>query len=451
MTPQIQVYGLLLLAILLTAAATVATGSAWRHLARLRANFGATQSESFHLAELVQARMPVLDEALLRFDATLNPADLAAFLKASKSMTGWIRSNRFSVTSTGQAALLGQIQAALGLYTQRAVALAQESQRTPSKARPVSEGLKTETAHILNLAAQLRLAEQAALTRFMEESNHTIASLQRHLAGSVIVIFVLGLMAARLTQLAKIAPLSAKLAETSTALERHEKLASLGTLAAGVAHEIRNPLTAIKVRLHSLNRSLAEGSEREDALVINQEIQRLERIVQDFLQFARPSAPQVETVSATILFEQVKRLLGAQLDNGHLELKIDCPAEIRVRADPQQIEQVLINLVQNAAESMAGGGSITLRASTKPPLLAGRQSQVLLDVIDTGQGIAPEIQNRLFDPFFSTKEGGAGLGLSIATRIVERHGGWLRYKTQLGRGTTFSFILPGAPESKHED
>jgi signal transduction histidine kinase len=196
---------------------------------------------------------------------------------------------------------------------------------------------------------------------------------------------------------------------------------------------------------------LAEGSEREDALVINQEIQRLERIVQDFLQFARPSAPQVETVSATILFEQVKRLLGAQLDNGHLELKIDCPAEIRVRADPQQIEQVLINLVQNAAESMAGGCSITLRASTKPPLLAGRQSQVLLDVIDTGQGIAPEIQNRLFDPFFSTKEGGAGLGLSIATRIVERHGGWLRYKTQLGRGTTFSFILPGAPESKHED
>jgi hypothetical protein len=150
---------LLLLAILLTAAATVATGSAWRHLARLRANFGTAPSESFHLAELVQARMPALDEALLRFDATQNPADLAAFLKASKSMTAWIRSNQFSVTSTGQAALLGQIQAALDLYTQKTVALAQENQLTPSKARPVSEEVKAEAAHILNLAAQLRLAD----------------------------------------------------------------------------------------------------------------------------------------------------------------------------------------------------------------------------------------------------------------------------------------------------
>jgi signal transduction histidine kinase len=125
-----------------------------------------------------------------------------------------------------------------------------------------------------------------------------------------------------------------------------------------------------------------------------------------------------------------------------------------IRVDPQQIEQVLINLIQNAAESIGREGTITLRArSTLMPLagLPGRSVRakaghatpvVVLEVIDNGKGIPPKVQERLFDPFFTTKEAGTGLGLSIAARIVEKHGGALQYQTEIGRGTTFGIVLP---------
>lgn len=446
---RFQIYGLLTIAGLLAVAVALALHSAWHHLGQLRKDFRASQSEGFHLAEHVQARMPLLNEAIFDSGATNNSAALAAFLEAGEAMKGWIRSNKLSVTSTEQADLLSQMQAALDIYVKRTVAFAQASKR--NSPQPLPEEVNVEATHILKLAGELRVAEQGSLRRFMERSNLTLASLQAHLAGTVILTFVLGLAVAKLIHLAKIAPLSAELAKTRTAFEQHEKLASLGTLAAGVAHEIRNPLTAIKVRLHGLNRSMVEESEREDAAVIDQEIQRLERIVRDFLQFARPSAPQVETIPATRLFEQVRKLLGPQLESAGVDLRVDCPAEIQVCCDPQQIEQVLINLIQNAVESLEDSGLITLRASTEVPAPANRPPGVVLEVADTGKGISPEIESRLFDPFFSTKEDGTGLGLSIAARIVERHGGLLQYKTQLGQGTTFSIILPRPEKDIHDD
>ena len=121
-----------------------------------------------------------------------------------------------------------------------------------------------------------------------------------------------------------------------------------------------------------------------------------------------------------------------------------------MRADLQQIEQVLINLIQNAAENTNRGGSITLRAGTcQARWPSGMAAATVLEVADTGKGIAPEAAKRLFDPFYSTKKSGTGLGLSIAARIVEQHGGLLQYQSELGRGTTFSVILPAAEESKH--
>jgi signal transduction histidine kinase len=234
------------------------------------------------------------------------------------------------------------------------------------------------------------------------------------------------------------------LVQSHAIIERQEKLASLGVLAAGVAHEIRNPLTAIKARLFSHQRRLNKGSEEfEDVVVIGAEINRLERIVKDFLQFARPSEPQLTRLTAEPVLRDIRDLLAPQLEKRDIAVRIGELANDSFEADPQQLKQVLINLVQNAAESIDHRGQITLRARCSTARLNGHpQSVIILETEDTGKGIASDVQKRLFDPFFSTKESGTGLGLSIAARIVEKHGGALEFQTQVNRGTTFGIVLP---------
>jgi signal transduction histidine kinase len=238
------------------------------------------------------------------------------------------------------------------------------------------------------------------------------------------------------------APRSSK--ESRAAIERQEKLASLGVFATGIAHEIRNPLTAIKVRLFSLKQSHSPGtSEREDIEVIEAEIDRLERIVKDFLQFARPADPQLKTVSVAFLLDQIRELLSSAMEKRSIELRVHASDDHWIEADANRIKQVLLNLVQNAADSMPKGGTVTLSTRVDQRELFGRTASVIMiDVIDTGTGMPDEIQKRLFDPFFTTKEFGTGLGLPISARIVERHGGVMEYKTQPNHGTTFTIVLP---------
>jgi len=246
-----------------------------------------------------------------------------------------------------------------------------------------------------------------------------------------------------------IAPLRVKLIESSVIIERQEKLASLGMLAAGVAHEIRNPLTAIKARLFMQGKQLKAGTpEHADAEVIGQEINRLERIVRDFLLFARPSEPELVTVPAEQPLRAAQELLGSQLQRSNIHVQFEASPNSRIRIDPPQLKQVIINLAQNAADSIGQNGAITLRSRCENRVLGGRNaSVVILEVADNGKGMSPEVQKRLFDPFFTTKESGTGLGLPIAARIVEKHGGVLQYQTQVNHGTTFGIVLPQADHS----
>jgi len=245
-----------------------------------------------------------------------------------------------------------------------------------------------------------------------------------------------------------IAPLRVKLVESQSLAERHEKLASLGLLAAGVAHEIRNPLTAIKAALFIQQKRFQPGSqEHDDARLVEREILRLERIVNDFLLFARPSEPELTTVPADLILMETQHFLEAQLARNHIRLVLEASAPVRIRVDAAQIKQVLTNLVQNAADSIGQNGAVKLRARQERKRLANAEtSVVILEVADTGKGIPAEIQKRLFDPFFTTKETGTGLGLSIASAIVQKHGGVLQYQTQVHHGTTFGIVLPEATE-----
>jgi signal transduction histidine kinase len=243
-----------------------------------------------------------------------------------------------------------------------------------------------------------------------------------------------------------IAPLRVKLVESQALVERQEKLASLGMLAAGVAHEIRNPLTAIKAWLFIQQKQLRAGTaEYDDAQIIAGEINRLERIVKDVLLFGRPSEPHFVTIRAEEPLRDVQSLLGPELQKSNISLAFENSVKAEIRADPQQIKQVLINLVQNAAESIGHHGTVTLRAREGVKRLAERERNVvILEVADNGKGIPPEVEKRLFDPFFTTKDTGTGLGLSIAARIVQMHGGALQYQTQVSRGTTFGIVLPAS-------
>lgn len=239
--------------------------------------------------------------------------------------------------------------------------------------------------------------------------------------------------------------------------DQEERLVALGTLAAGVAHEIRNPLTAIKFRLFSLGTALGPAvSTQEDFLLIRREIDRLERIVQDFLNFSKPVEPKFSVVEASDMLRSTRNLLSPELEKRGIAVQVDAETPITFSADPEQIQQVLINLAQNAADSMQEGGSITLRARQGAASLRNRSEPVaIVEVADTGAGVPPEIERTLFNPFVTSKEGGAGLGLSIAARIVEKHGGLIQCATNPKHGTTFTVILPrerngnGSPNSAY--
>ena len=180
----------------------------------------------------------------------------------------------------------------------------------------------------------------------------------------------------------------------------------------------------------------------------NMDVSRLERIVQDVLSFARPSDPRLETVAADTLLREVQGLMSPNLESRAVQLIVEPGPELLMRADSGHLKQVLVNLISNAADAIDGAGTVILRARAGLASLDGQETDaVLLEVSDTGKGIPPHIQERMFDPFFSTKETGTGLGLSIAARIIQKHGGALQYQTRPGHGTTFEIVLPR--ESEH--
>lgn len=280
--------------------------------------------------------------------------------------------------------------------------------------------------------------------RFIATANDALTNLQRFLFVSFLGMLASGGTIILLAYRRMIAPLQTRLAQSRATIEQQEKLASLGIFAAGIAHEIRNPLTAIKVRLFTLKQGQKrDPSEREDVEVIETEINRLERIVRDFLQFARPSEPEVQTVPVRKIFEEIQQLLANNLAQRGITLQVHPPKDAVMRVDSDKLKQVLLNLIQNGAESIKGTGNVTLSYGEEVRALRGETQRVsVITVSDTGTGISAEHQKRLFDPFFTTKETGTGLGLPIAARIIDKHGGAIECQTAAGRGTTFKIVLP---------
>jgi len=236
------------------------------------------------------------------------------------------------------------------------------------------------------------------------------------------------------TQLAKA---NADLQSSFTLLRRADRLSAMGELAAGLAHEIRNPLGAIDGAVQILTREpLPSETKQEFGELAQRELERLKGIVNQFLNFARPQPPQRIVIDPALLLHSVAKLVGETAKMARVTIEVEDPTSaLTICVDPEQVKQVLLNLAINAVQAMPSGGNARLRAIAE-------DGSVRLEVQDEGVGIAPENAERIFNPFFTTRDEGTGLGLSIAERIVSQHGGRIECRRNIDRGMTFSVTLP---------
>jgi signal transduction histidine kinase len=235
----------------------------------------------------------------------------------------------------------------------------------------------------------------------------------------------------------------ALLKESREHLVQAEKLALVGQLAAGVAHSVRNPLTSVKMRLFSLERGLdLSPGQREDFEVISEEIRHLDTIVRNFLEFSRPPKPKLQSVSPSDVVDMTLVLLKHRLETYGVDVRLVREQPLPpVEADPEQLKEVLVNLILNACDAMGENGRIEIAEETGFMDPLGRVAVIRLT--DSGPGIPKDIQDRVFQPFFSTKEEGTGLGLAIAKRIMEEHGGYIHIRPgDRGQGASFVLVLP---------
>ncbi|GAE35490.1 sensor histidine kinase [Halalkalibacter akibai JCM 9157] len=216
-------------------------------------------------------------------------------------------------------------------------------------------------------------------------------------------------------------------------INNSEKLSVAGQLAAGVAHEIRNPLTGIKGFIQLLKATTSENAQYYD--IIMSEVERINEIVNEFLYLAKPEIPHVKKQDLLVLINEVVMLLNTQAILKNVQIHIDCNEIPLIYCESNQIKQVLINIVKNAIEIMPDGGNVWITV---------RQEETLVKTIirDEGKGIPKERLVRLGEPFYTTKEKGTGLGLMVSRKIIEEHRGTLSFASTVNIGTEVTMILP---------
>lgn len=220
-------------------------------------------------------------------------------------------------------------------------------------------------------------------------------------------------------------------------VKRADRLSAVGQLAAGLAHEIRNPLGSIEGATNIIQSPATSAEIREGSLnIIRKECQRLNRLLTNLLDFARPRRPEFRSVDVARLIDSIFTLVGPNAQLQHISLKKTIRGSPpQVESDPEQLKQVILNLAINAIQAMPDGGEIEVTVDQN-------ESAVFIAVKDEGTGIAAENLERIFDPFFTTKDAGTGLGLSVAHQVVAQHGGALKAEPNAEGGMTFSLSLP---------
>ncbi len=223
-------------------------------------------------------------------------------------------------------------------------------------------------------------------------------------------------------------------------VDRRERLSALGNLAAVVGHEVRNPLNAIGVGLQRLRAEFRPADDEAEFTrfvdLMQDEVKRLNGIVEEFLSLARPVSLKPDVVQVEGLLRDVTALVGVDAEGRGVQVALDVPSDLPpFQLDRDQMKQVLLNVTLNGIEAMPRGGTLTIAASAP-------QQALVLTVGDTGEGVPADILPKIFEPYVTTKTKGMGLGLTIARRIVEAHGGKIEVDSRPGDGTKFTISLP---------
>ena len=231
------------------------------------------------------------------------------------------------------------------------------------------------------------------------------------------------------------------LAEADEQLRRADRLSALGQLSAGMAHEIRNPLGSIKGTAEILQEDFTPQDKKYEFLqIMLKEINRLDRILAEFLMFAKPASPERGIVKVNELLASVLSLVGQQASKNNVRIAAELNNDVTVRADEGLLRQAFLNLVLNAIQAMPEGGILRADAAMTDGKAGKRECSIT--IADSGPGISEENLKRLFNPFFTTKKEGTGLGLVITHRIVEAHGGAISVQSRANEGTIFTIKLP---------
>jgi signal transduction histidine kinase len=435
---------------------------------------------SYHAAEELESALLQQKGYLTYYFLDGNPEWLKEIARYNQAFEEWLEKARKSAYTEAMREIIAQIDVQYHQYViarERVISLYREGKREAGA--KLHWEIRHQYSEILNLCQRYKLIHEYVISRVRTESRARARFINAFALAAVPGVTILGVLLAYILikqilgpirQLAlerapdnpstrvpdEVKALSSRVHsliedvdQAQTELERSQehllqsgKWAMVGKLAAGVAHTIRNPLTSVNMRLFSLKRSLAMSkSQQEDFEVISEEIRHIDTIVRNFLEFSRPPKLKMQRVSPSDVVNMALVLLRYRLESYGVEVKLIRKHRLpAIWTDPDQLKEVLVNLMLNACEVMVNGGVITIREEEKVEALLG--PVVVIRVSDTGPGIPESVQDKVFQPFFSTKEEGTGLGLSIASRIIEDHGGRLELESKGNKGATFIITLP---------
>jgi signal transduction histidine kinase len=289
----------------------------------------------------------------------------------------------------------------------------------------------------------INISDKAGKKEFEERDLELVSILGSQAAIAIENASLYGELEEKISTLEK---MNRELKETQEQLIRSAKLASMGELAAGVAHEIDNPLSVISGNIQLLLNKIEKGdSSREELGIIQRASERCGKIVESLLEYSRISQYKVEPLNVNELIEETLSLVEYQTSLQNIDIKKHLDPQLpQVKADADRIRQVFLNLLLNAKDAMSQGGELTLTTKKEGKF-------VEIEFKDTGCGIPEEDIPKLFNPFFSTKEKGTGLGLSVSQRIMENHRGDIRVRGKLGEGSVFTVVLPALSAHRQGD
>jgi signal transduction histidine kinase/uncharacterized membrane protein len=326
-------------------------------------------------------------------------------------------------------------------------AVVENAERELEERRLVGDDREAETAH--DIAVTMRALQASVCLGLRGESGHLYGflSLRDDRLRDAFSKEEVQLLAGLATQVA----VTVENSQLYQQMKEKDRLAALGEMAAGLAHEIRNPLGSIKASAQYLSETSAQPEDGAEFLdIIVDEVDRLNRVVSSFLDYARPGHTDPEPIHVNAAVRLTLQFLRPECDSADVTLHVTMDSDLpKVRIDIEHLRQVLINLVQNSVQAMTSGGEIFVetRAQDRVRIGGGARPWVRISVRDTGPGIAPGLLANLFVPFVTTKQQGTGLGLAISQRIVSEAGGQIDVRSRQGFGTTFVVLLPAESDA----